>query len=249
LQRQPFLEGRAAQRLIEDAQERAGRLHAGQRQQLFKLDEVVEAQRGAFLRAYDAALLHPAPDELLRGLIPAVATVECVASPGNPSDRTVWLAGLSARFGLPRDAAPDPQQRDGAAGIAQALRAALDDRFRRAAAEWGARWPEVARSVLLRTATEQWAAHVDALGEVQQQAPALFSFLTSPVEISYAREANRRYAGFNQLVQAEALANLLTLPLPYERPLAPERAPLLSDAARTLPALVATHPMLSSGRV
>jgi hypothetical protein len=63
----------------------------------------------------------------------------------------------------------------------------------------------------------QWAAHVDSLGEVQQQAPTFFSFLSAPVEISYAREANRRYAGFTWLVQAETLANLLTLPLPYER--------------------------------
>jgi preprotein translocase subunit SecA len=125
---------------------------------------------------------------------------------------------------------------------ADALRAALAGRFARMAAEWGERWPEVTRTVLLRTATEQWAAHVDALDEVQQQAPTLFSFLPAPVEVSYAREASRRYHRFNGLVQAEALANLLTLPLPYERALPTNRHVPLSEAVRALPALMPADP-------
>jgi hypothetical protein len=119
---------------------------------------------------------------------------------------------------------------------------ALEDRFDCAAAEWGDRWPEVARSVLLRTATEQWAAHVEALDEVQRQAPALFSFLSAPVEISYAREANRRYTGFNWQVQAEGLANLLTLPLPYERASPPRAASALPATVLALPALRGPRP-------
>jgi preprotein translocase subunit SecA len=234
LRDRPFLEGRAAARLIADAQARAERLHSGQRQQLFKLDEVLDAQRRAFVRAYDAVLAHPAPHDLLRRFIAEVAAGEAAARPSDPASLPAWHEALTLRYGLPPDAVPDVAPPD---TFAAALRAALGDRFLRLQAEWRARWPDVSRAVLLQTATEQWAAHVDALGEVQQQAPTLFSFLSAPVEISYAREANKRYAGFNRLVQAEALANLLTLPLPYERPLPLDRMPSLSDAVAVLPSL------------
>jgi preprotein translocase subunit SecA len=215
----PFLEGRAAERLIADAQERAERLHSGQRQQLFKLDDVLEAQRRAFVLAYDAALAHPAVHELVHGFVAEVVAGEAASRPAERAARPAWLDGITARYGLAAGALADITSGDAVANeeLVAIIRAALEDRFNRMCGEWGDRWPDVVRSVLLQTATEQWAAHVDSLGEVQQQAPTLYSFLSAPVEISYAREANRRYAGFTWLVQAETLANLLTLPLPYER--------------------------------
>lgn len=239
LSTRPYLEGHPAERVIDDAQGRAERLHAGQRQQLFKLDDVVERQRRAFIRAYDAALLHESPHELIRSFIPEIAAGEAASLPKDPSTLADWLEGLAARYGLPHGALPTALSHapDVGACLARLLRDALRDRLDRAAAEWGERWPEVCRTVLLRTATEQWAAHVESLDDVQRQAPALFSFLSAPVEISYAREANRRYAGFNELVQAEALAALLTLPLPYERPLPMRRAPEVPASVVALPAL------------
>lgn len=217
----PYLEGRAANRLIADAQERAERLHAGQRQQLFKLDDVLEAQRRAFVRAYDAVLTHPAADDLIRGFAAEVAAGEAASRSAERAAWPAWLDGITVRYGLAADALAEAVVNGlvGSDDLAAIVRARLEDRLARMSGEWGERWPEVVRSVLLQTATEQWAAHVDSLGEVQQQAPTLFSFLSAPIEISYAREANRRYAGFTWLVQAETLANLLTLPLPYERPL------------------------------
>jgi preprotein translocase subunit SecA len=250
LRDRPFLEGRAAARLIADAQQRAERLHGGQRQQLFKLDDVVEAQRRAFLRAYDAALAHPAAHELVRGFIPEVVAGELASRPVDRAAAPAWLDGLAARYGLPRDALPAalPDGLSEEAYLADALRAALADRFRRSGAEWGGRFPDVARTVLLRTATEQWAAHVDALDEVQRQAPALFSFLSAPVEISYAREANRRYLGFNRLVQSEALAALLTLPLPYERALPMRDPSALPAAVLALPSVAGLGSASEAGR-
>jgi preprotein translocase subunit SecA len=217
LRERPYLEGRAAERLIEDAQERAERLHSGQRQQLFKLDDVLEAQRRAFVRAYDTALAQTAIDAPVRAMIPTVAAGEAASRPAEVTALPAWLDSLTVRYGL----APDALIGGEIIGeeLTSVLRDALADRYERLRGEWGERWRDVVRSVLLQTATEQWAAHVDALGDVQQQAPTLFSFLSAPVEISYAREANRRYAGFTWLIQAETLANLLTLPLPYERPL------------------------------
>jgi preprotein translocase subunit SecA len=238
LRGQPSIEGRAAASLIADAQDRAERLHAGQRQQLFKLDDVVEAQRRAFLRAYDAALAHPAVQEAVAAFIPKVAARDVASRPADAAALAAWRQGLAGRYSLARESLPaEPLA---VHDMADALRSALDERFQKAAAEWGERWPRVARAVLLRVATEQWAAHVDALDEVQRQAPALFSFLSAPVEISYAREANRRYAGFNELVQAEALAALLTLPLPYERALPLTGVSPLSEIALAVPSLART---------
>jgi len=239
LRTEPMIEGGAAERLIADAQARAQRLHEGQRQHLFKLDHVVEAQRRAYLRAYDVALAHPAPPDLVSAFVARVAAFETLARPSDPSVLAAWSEGITARYGLP----PDPPLERALERLeaARVLREALAERLSRVAGEWGTRWPELARAVLLRVATEQWAAHVETLDDVQRQAPALFSFLSSPVEISYAREANRRYAGFNALVQAEALAALLTLPLPYERPIATDGRAPLPESVTALPVLRRTN--------
>jgi preprotein translocase subunit SecA len=248
LRGRPYLEGIAAERLIAGAQDRAERLHAGQRLQLFKLDEVVEAQRQAFLRAYDVVLAHDAPHELLRNAIESVAAGEAAQRPDDGAAQRTWLTRLVARYGLATDALPlsTLDHSENGQTLTGALRTALHDRFGRAAGEWGSRWPAVVRAVLLRTATEQWAEHVDALDEVQRQAPALFAFLSAPIEISYAREANRRYTGFNWLVQAEALANLLTLPLPYERAVPGRTATALPASVMDLPRL--RCPAVPAGR-
>jgi hypothetical protein len=100
-------------------------------------------------------------------------------------------------------------------------------------AEAGAAWPALARAALLRAAAELWAAHVEGTEHLQQQAPALFAFLPGPAAIPYAKEASRRYEEYRWHVQAETLATLLTLPLPYERPLASGEA-ALSEAAAEL---------------
>ncbi|MGH2602352.1 MAG: hypothetical protein ACRDJ9_23570, partial [Dehalococcoidia bacterium] len=103
LRERPLLEGRAAERVIAEAQERAERLHAGQRQQLFKLDDVVEAQRRSFLRAYDAVLVHAAPDAAMRGFIPGAAAGEVSSRPMEPAVLAGWLGEVFAQYGLPPD--------------------------------------------------------------------------------------------------------------------------------------------------
>ncbi len=223
LARQPYLEGRAAETVVRDAQERARRLHEGQRWRLFEYDQVLEAQRRAMLAAYERALHHAAPDTLVRAFIANVARGELARRPADPPQAARWAAEVAARYGLPAPAPAD----------AEALAAALAERWRRVSAEAGAAWPALARAALLRAAAELWAEHVEGTEHLQQQAPALFAFLPGPAAVPYAKEASRRYEAYVWHVQAETLATLLTLPLPYERPLAPGEA-ALSEAATEL---------------
>ncbi len=223
LARQPYLEGRAADAVVRDAQERARRLHEGQRWRLFEYDQVLEAQRRAMLAGYERALHHAAPDTLVRDFIPNVAQGEVARRPADPPQAARWAAEVAVRYGLP---APVPAD-------AEALAAALADRWQRMSAEVGAAWPALVRAALLRAAAELWAGHVEGTDHLQQQAPALFAFLPGPAAIPYAKEASRRYEEYRWHVQAETLVTLLTLPLPYERPLAPGEA-ALSEAAAEL---------------
>lgn len=220
----PFVEGRAAEAVVRDAQERARRLHEGQRWRLFEYDQVLEAQRRAMLAGYERALQHTAPDVVVRDFIPAVARGEVVRRPSDAAAAARWAAEVAARYGLPAQAPAD----------VDALAAALAERWHRVSAEAGAAWPALARAALLRAAAELWAEHVERTEHLQQQAPALFAFLPGPAAVPYAKEASYRYEEYVWHVQAETLATLLTLPMPYERPLAPGEVELSGAAAELL---------------
>jgi preprotein translocase subunit SecA len=242
LVRRPFLEGRAARRVIDDAQRRADRLHYGQRRTLFALDRVLEAQRRAMLAAYERALVHPAPTEAVRGFIGAVAADEIARRPDAPAERAAWAAELAGRYGLPAEGPENRERGTGWAENAAALAAALADRFARTRAEAGASWDALARTALLRAAAELWALHVEAIDALQRQAPVTFAFLPAPIVVSFAKEASARYNEYLRAVRAEALSALLTLPMPYERPLSPADGVPLSAAARELLGAAAPDP-------
>ncbi len=222
LRTRPFLERRAARRVIDDAQRRAERIHYGQRRALFEFDLVIEAQRAAMLAARERVLQHPAPDEAVWAFIPEVAAGELARRPAGSVEEARWWAGLVERYGLPSPP-PEPPSAD-------ALAALLAQRFERAREESGARWPALARSALLRIASELWARHVEAIDHLRSQAPVLFASLPAPAVISFATEAGRRYDEYLRAVRAETMALLLTLPQPYERPLPPAEATPPSDA-------------------
>ena len=114
------------------------------------------------------------------------------------------------------------------------LAVALSERYARTCAEAGPYWRELARAALLRSAAELWASHVEAVDELQRQAPVVFGFLPAPAVISFAKEASKRYDDYVWAVKAETLSALLALPQPYERPVPPGEAPALSAAAREL---------------
>lgn len=241
------LEGRPAARVIEDAQKRAESVHEGQRRELYEFDQVLEAQRRAMLDSYERALEHAAPDAVVHGFITEIADGEQARRPVDPAALAAWRADMFARYGIPRDAtAPGAGEAEGeGAGdhspalppflpSADDLARAMGDRWQRARAEAGERWPEVVRAALLQTASELWAVHVDSTGHLQQQAPALFAFLPGAATIPYAREASHRYDEYLWQVRAETLSTLLTLPQRYERPLAPADVPPPSPAAEAL---------------
>ena len=232
-----YVEGRAAERLIRAAQRRAEQEHAGQRRQLFRLDEVNEAQRRALLAAYERVLTHPDPASLAEPLLTAVVEAEWQQRPAAAAQQPAWWADLAGRFGVPA-ALPPPAS-------AEALRGLLAERLERAAAESGDRWPGLVRSVLLRTAAELWTVHVESLEELTRAAPLQFAFLPAPVAVSFALEASRRYADYLIAVRTTALATLAALPQPYERPLPAGEVIRLSPAAADLRDWLATHANLS----
>ena len=239
LSHRPYLEGRAAQRVIDDAQRRAARMHYGQRRTLFELDLVVEAQRKAMLSAYERALQYPNPDEAVRAFVLEVGAGELARRPAAPAAHEAWEADLIERYGVPEvTCLPSPCLRASVVNPGP-LAAALLERYERAQAEAGSRWQELARAALLRAAAELWARHVDMVDDLQRQAPVTFASLPAPVAISYAKEASRLYAEYVWAVKAETLSALLTLPQPYERALPPRQSPSLSAAAAELLALPA----------
>jgi hypothetical protein len=195
---------------------------------LFKLDEVV-AQRRAFLRAYDAALVHPAPHELLRGLIPATAAAELAS---RPLIRRAWGHGWMTSRPVTASHAGAPAGSD--SGSRDPLR-----RDRGTAPAGGGRvgsvGPGRALGGALRTATEQ-AAHVDALGEVSSRRPPC-----SPSSRAWDPWRVRRteLRGL-QPDRAARRWRICHAALPYERPLPPDARPC-SDP-RNCPNMSAAKP-------
>jgi preprotein translocase subunit SecA len=233
----PFLEGRAAGRVIRDAQRRAERMHAGQRTVLFEFDRVLEAQRRTMLGAYDRVLAHAEPDAAVHGFIPAVAAHELSRSPADPTAWPVWEVDVRRRYGLP----PNHEPPAGGSGegahppapplTVPALTELLGRRWEKSSIEAREQWPALCRAVLLRTASALWARHVEMIDHIQRQAPITFGFLPTPAVVNFAREASARYQDYLIAVRAETLSTLLTLPMPYERPLPVDVEVRLSMAA------------------
>lgn len=219
-----FVEGKAAARVINDAQSRATRLHADARTMLYEMDRVVEGQRKAMLAAYDRVLAGAAGPDALRSLIPEVVAVEWERRTP-PGEVDEWRRALIDTYGLPDDGPSSWSANEDALAIA------LRERWERVAAETGEAWPALVRVALLDAASSLWARHVETIDHLQRSAPTLFAFLPVPVALSYAQEATRLYTRYNRAVLREALATVLTLPQQYERALPPTATTPLSQAA------------------